>query len=82
MLLQGDEFFTKAFFELHTCRSTGMGAGPIPWDKIRDYALWHRIDYDFIEDFINIIRQMDNTFLEWDAEEHKRKQNLKHDPSK
>jgi hypothetical protein len=33
-----ERVYLKAFVDLQTCRQIGMDVGPIPWDKIRDYA--------------------------------------------
>lgn len=36
--LEGFEWFWIAFTKLETCRQNGMGPGPIPWNRIQQYA--------------------------------------------
>jgi hypothetical protein len=45
-----------------------MGIGPIPWDRIKDYAIMSELDFDFINSFIRIIRAMDNAYIKWDKD--------------
>lgn len=70
---QGEEFYIRAFWDLDTCRTMGFALGPIPWDRIRDYAAVHQLDEDLIEPFIRIIRELDKAFLEWEATEAERR---------
>lgn len=54
-----EESFYRSFRELGTMRQVGMSAGPIPWDKIVDYARYHgftRTDTDIL---IRVIENMD-----------------------
>lgn len=64
-----DEFFLGAFWQLGTCRSIGMGPGPIPWTAIKDYALHHRLEPDVTQAFIQIITALDGRYLKWVADE-------------
>lgn len=63
----------KAFYDLSTCRSAGMGIGPIPWNAIIQYAGWYGLDRDVTEAFVDIIREMDSAYIEHTVEEQKRK---------
>lgn len=69
-LLDGDEFYIKAFWELSTGRQIGFSLGPIPWDQILLYAQMHGIDD--IEAFVEIIRALDSTHLTWVADQQER----------
>ena len=37
-ILPGLEIYYQAFWDLSTTRQHGMGLGPIPWDKVEEYA--------------------------------------------
>ena len=50
-----------------------MGLLPIPWDKILKYATFYRLDCDIVEAFIDIIREMDGAYMEWQNDEAERK---------
>lgn len=69
----GDEFYLTAFNELSTCRPIGDATGPIPWDKIVQYASFKGLEYIMIDPFIRIIRSMDSVYLSWIAEKQKKK---------
>lgn len=58
-----DHFYGKAFNDLSTCRSFGMGLGPIPWDKIDEYGRKAGLTNDILKAFIDIIRLMDEAYL-------------------
>lgn len=64
-LLNGDEFYLEAFWELSTCRSIGMALGPIPWRDIVLYAQFVGLEYDLVTVFVGVIRSMDRAYLEW-----------------
>jgi hypothetical protein len=57
----GFEFYFDAFRELSTCRPSGLDLAAIPFTAIVDYSRIYELG-DF-EDFIYIIRAMDNEFL-------------------
>lgn len=65
MALPGDEFYMKAFWDLSTERQLGMGVGPIPWSRIFQYGNFYQLDEDLLDPFIQIIREMDNGYLEF-----------------
>lgn len=67
-----DAFYMKAFYDLSTCRTSGMSIGPIPWTAMVLYADRQRLDWDVTEAFIDIIRQMDNSFVDYQTAEQKR----------
>ena len=67
-LLPGDQFYLSAFHELSTTRATGFSIGPIPWDKIVDYAELAGLDEDLRVDFQQVIRVLDNAYLKWSAD--------------
>ncbi len=70
----GDQFYLTAFSELSTCRPVGEVTGPIPWDKIYQYACYKGLEYNMIAPFTAIIRSMDTVYLEWIFQKQKKKQ--------
>ena len=71
LLLPGDQFYLSAFHELSTTRAIGFSIGPIPWDKIVSYAASVGLDDDLQEDFHQLIRVLDNSYLKWSADKAK-----------
>lgn len=65
----GDDFFLEAFADLSTCRPVGLAVGPIPWDRIVAYARWRSLGAALEATFVAVIRQMDDAFVEWSAEQ-------------
>lgn len=65
---RGERFIIQAFFELGTCRQTGMGIGPIPWIAIQSYAEIHDLDPDVAAVFTQMIRALDLAYLEHEEE--------------
>lgn len=72
-------FWLDAFRELSSCRVNGMGLGPIPFTSIIEYARIFKVD-DF-EEFLYIIRRMDDAVLEIEAAKAKGKGNASDKPS-
>ncbi len=72
-LLQGLEFFYVAFMDLTTSRSIGMGEGPIPWHVVNDYCDRYEIDGEQREDVHYYITAMDSAYLQYRANEAKKK---------
>lgn len=66
----GLELYWDAFWDLSTCRTSGFGAGPIPWLAVREYALTFEFDEEQMNDLFYLVRRMDNVYLE----HHKKKQ--------
>lgn len=63
------DFYLDAFRELSTCRSSGMGLGPIPFTAIVEYSRLYDVgDFD---DFNYIIRLVDNAYLELNDKKNK-----------
>lgn len=66
--------WVSAFWELHTCRSFAMGAGPIPSTAILTMAELMGISgYDEFCAFRFAIRAMDRVYLDHVAQEAKKK---------
>jgi hypothetical protein len=58
-----EEWYVQAFYDLSTCRNTGMSLGAIPWRDIMLYAEFHEIDDQLFPIFKAVITAMDATFL-------------------
>jgi len=54
-----DYFYLSCFYDLSTCRSIGMGVGPIPITVIWDFSDRHGLD----EEFVEIIKKLDAAYL-------------------
>lgn len=59
----GLELFINAFFDLDTERQCSFSIGPIPWSKIKEYALAYEFDSELTEELIYFVKQMDNAHL-------------------
>ena len=68
----GLTWLLKAFWDLHTCRSFGMVAGPIPWTAIEQYATSEDFLFWEKEMLHEVIRHMDGRWLEYQTELAKR----------
>ena len=60
-----EAFYFEAFNHLSTCRTVGMGAGPIPWHVIVDYGARFGLDDEEVDALVVIIFAMDNAWLSW-----------------
>lgn len=60
----GLELYYGAFSELSSCRTTGFGAGPIPWSVVQDYADTFVFDDEQTEALHYLIRKMDSAYLD------------------
>ncbi len=60
-----------AFFDLTTCRTVGMGEGPIPWTSINDYCSRLDLSVDQSDDMFYYIRIMDGVYLDHKAKKDK-----------
>ena len=81
-IVPGYRFYLDAFFELSTTRNSSIdGIQPIPWHRIVDYANYARLDPDFVEHFVRVIRSLDATFLKWRSEERNKQDRLSSRPS-
>jgi hypothetical protein len=54
-----------AFWDLNTTRQFGEFMGPIPWLAINQYSDVHEFDKQLKLHFIQIIREMDAGYLDW-----------------
>lgn len=59
----GLELFLNAFFDLDTERQAGFSVGPIPWSKIKEYAVAFEFDEDITEDLFYFVKQLDNAHM-------------------
>lgn len=67
----GFEFYFDAFRELSTCRPGGLDIQAIPFTAIVEYSrIYETGDFD---DFVHIMRTMDNIYLDLNEEEKKKK---------
>lgn len=72
-LVPGLDFYFAAFNELTTCRAVGMGAGPIPWTAIQEYADRQELDGEDRACLLYLVRAMDNAYLEHGRKEFDKK---------
>jgi len=56
--------FWEAFWELDSCRSLGMGIGPIPWLAVNEYCTVLQIVGDQRFDMYYHIRELDKAYIE------------------
>lgn len=49
-----------------------MSIGPIPWHDIIKYATWYGLARDVTEAFVDIIREMDRAYIEYQVAAQKR----------
>jgi hypothetical protein len=63
-LSPGLELYRTMFFDLSSCRSLGMGVGPIPWTAIHAYCRHHELDVEQEDMAHYLLRRMDEFFLE------------------
>ncbi len=69
----GFEQYWDAYTDLATCRSIGMGEGPIPWTAIEYWARTHGLNVDDRWMLHRVIRKVDNQQLERKAAERSAK---------
>lgn len=55
--------FARAFNDLSTCRSFGMGVGPIPWRDAVHYADRLGLEGGAALFFLDVIRELDRLYL-------------------
>lgn len=65
----GLELYLEAFWQLHTCRTFGLGMGPIPWTSVVQWGTMQELDHDQMDDLESHISDMDGAFLKWAAEQ-------------
>lgn len=69
----GLELYWTAFHELNSCRSFGMGLGPIPHTAILDYAQAYGFSEDQFDTLVFHVRAMDRAYLDYNQREQKKK---------
>ena len=65
-------FYMLAFIDLTTERQIGMGEGPIPWSKMREYAIHWELDTDEFDALVFIVQSMDSEYLGYRASQMKK----------
>lgn len=71
----GFEFYNDAFHELSTARQIGLGVGSIPFTAIVEYfRIYGTQTEEDLDEFLYVIRRMDNTFLELNSSDMKAKE--------
>lgn len=61
--------YWRAFFDLSTCRSSGLERGAIPWMAMDAWAKRVGLNGDAFERFVSAIRVMDGAYLKyWDEQ--------------
>lgn len=60
--------YLTAFRELSTCRPSGFGASAIPFMAIVEYAKVYGIAEEDFEEFLYVIRRMDDAYLEAESQ--------------
>lgn len=67
------ELYLRAYYELDSCRSIGMGEGPIPWTALDQWAARLGLDEEERGDLFYLVRRIDNAYLEHLAKKRKHK---------
>lgn len=52
-----------------------MGIGQIPWRDIISYASWYNLEKDVTEAFVDIIREMDTAYIDYQNKEQAKNTN-------
>ena len=65
MLEMGLDLYFIAWLELNSCRSVGLGLGPIPWIAVYTYSKEFEFNPDQCESLHHHIRAMDKVYFEW-----------------
>lgn len=65
-----DPFYIHCFWTL--CTTRRYPGGPIPWDKIIQYAEYSGLDEDMTGALVVIIQAMDARYLEKEAEDREK----------
>lgn len=81
-LRMGLELFYSAFLDLHSCRSAGWGAGPIPWSAIADWAGVNQLDEEQTEDLFYHVRALDDAFLAYNEQRQEAQRKANKPPKK
>lgn len=68
-LAEGLGLFLDAFWALSSCRSIGMGLGPIPWTAVLEYSKILGLREEQQEDLEMHVGRLDSAFLKWSGEQ-------------
>ena len=68
-----DFFYIQAFQDLNTTRALGFSVGPIPWNRITEYADRIGLESDVAGGFALVIRTMDAAYTDWAQKQAKKK---------
>lgn len=72
--MRGDDFWMRAFWELSSCRYFGAGAiGPIPWNRVREYAAAKGLDDMLVSVFEDVMRELDEEYLRYQRDEQRQR---------
>lgn len=66
----GNLLYYQGFLDLTSTRQIGMAIGPIGYLSMVEYCAVHGIQGEQREDFLWVIPQLDNKYLEWSAKHH------------
>lgn len=72
-LLPGLDFYLSAFHTLNSCRSMGMGLGPIPWTSVVEYGKMYCTTRESFDDLQFHVKSLDECYLTWVNESNKDK---------
>lgn len=72
----GLETIYDGFLELTSCRFIGMSEGPIPWTAMNTYCEVFDIHGEHKLDFFFLVRSLDNSYLNYQANKQEKKTNL------
>lgn len=61
------KLYWDAFWDLTTCRSSGLSVAPIPWSAVRDYAETFEFDDEQTSSLYFLVRAMDNAYMDYRA---------------
>lgn len=62
-----EQLYFTGYLDLNSCRPIGMGEGPIPWSAMMEYCMVHGIAGELLDDFMYIIRHLDNEIQAYKA---------------
>lgn len=71
-LTLGLALYYGAFWDLNSCRTVGMGEGPIPWLAIDAYATARGFDAEQRDDLHHHISAMDRAYLKHQADQREK----------
>lgn len=69
----GLDFYRRAFWDCSTDRDLGMAEGPIPWTSIDKWAQRYDVVGDDFDRLVQMLRAMDNIYIEERAKQSKKK---------